>query len=494
MSVSLAVAACSSSSSGDTKTAVTASAAETPSAPTDTESPTTQAPTTEAATTTTTADACADATRLNPTTGWDDAVSTIQEWAAAGIDGAGDAATAMADVVDPPSVLSPLPWRATFGEEHLVAAVEAIGTINDTCDRNVVDLGSVQVGAALRPDGTVEAFDYVGGECTALDAIRADLLRFSCGDSGETRQFMLDPYTGGFFGANTLWGEGWFVVGDRALWWTDTEVPAQGLTPAGHRYDLHRAPLKGGDEEGVVLSLTGQDYSYVLTQSAGSQYFVDLESLDGTERLVVRDVDGAERFSAVHGGGGDTYVVLDDLVNAGAQTVDLRTLALTDPAYRQGSLDVCAGRIAVAPGVFGDGVTRVLTRTAGGLTVADLQMNETGHPLGDGLVSTDFNSSDIVYMGPDSSERWRIPYGIARSWTVFGDQLVIINDSDQVVAIDTATGQEGTLDPAAVAAIRNLLVNDDWVAVDHHTGLVVSEIDTDGTVRLDHVAACSTGA
>lgn len=483
--IALLLASCSGSSSP----------AATQPAPTTTVAATTAPTTTLAATTTTEAPPCEGAAAsLSAFPTIAEARELFESLSAKDVATADDVLGALDEISALPPRFNALLNRATFGDPAVADMIVAVDAVNEECGELIIDTTAVSsTGPVLAANGVATLTDFEGNSCEAGNPYSATMVGVYCDVDGTNVDHLLNPATGAMVPTQPTWGDDWFVVADRVLWWTTEEVPASGLTPAGRRFTLSSDSWLGGDAQ-VLTTLNGNDYSYALFSAAGRDNFVGLESLDGTERLVVRDLTGREVFGVEHEGVSDVYRLFDTIVNVGSQTVDLEQLALLDRAYRAGATDECAARTAIEPGFFDEGTTVVFSMTSAGLTTTVTGVNQRGYPLGDGVFGPEFSSSDLVHYGPDGTERWRIPYGIALSYTVFGDQLVIQNEADELVAVDTVTGTEGTLDPSREQALRNIMINSDWVMIDHLTGLVVSEIDSDGSLHITTVEACAVEA
>ena len=471
------------------------SPAATQPAPTTTVAATAAPSTTLAATTTTAAPPCEGASAsLSAFSTIAEARELFELLSANDVASADEVLNALDEISALPPRFNALLNRATFGDPAVVSMIAAVDAVNEECGELIIDTTSVSsTGPVLAANGVATLTDFDGNSCDAGNPYSATMVGIYCDVDGTNVDYLFDPATGALVQTQPTWPNDWFVVADRVLWWTTEEVPASGLTPAGRRFTLSSDSWLGGDAQ-VLTTLNGNDYSYALFSAAGRDNFVGLEMLDGTERLVVRDLAGQEVFGVEHEGVSDVHRLFDTIVNVGSQTVDLDRLTLLDRPYRPGATDECAERTAIEPGFFDEGTTVVLAMTSGGLTSTVTAINQRGFPLGDGLLGSDFNSSDLVYFGPDGTERWRIPYGVAQSYTVFGDQLVIQNTADELVAVDTATGAEGTFDPAREPVLRNIMINSDWVAIDHQTGLVVSEIDSDGSLHITTVPTCAVEA
>ncbi|MEQ1698993.1 MAG: hypothetical protein ABMA25_02735 [Ilumatobacteraceae bacterium] len=472
-----------------------ASPAATQPVPTTTVAVTAAPTTTLAATTTTAAPPCEGAAAsLSAFPTIAEVRELFQSLSANDVASADDVLGALDEITALPPRFNALLNRATFGDPAVADMIAAVDAVNEECGELIIDTTALSsTGPVLAANGVATLTDFDGNSCDAGNPYSATMVGLYCDVDGTNVDYLLNPATGAMVPTQPAWGDDWFVVADRVLWWTTEEVPASGLTPAGRRFTLSSDSWLGGDAQ-VLTTLNGTDDSYTMFSAAGRDNFVGLEMLDGTDRLVLRDLTGQEVFGVEHEGVSDVHRLFDTIVNVGSQTVDLERLVLLDKAYRPGATDECAARTAIEPGFFDEGTTVVLSMGPDGLTSVTTAINQRGFPLGDGVFGSDFSSFDLVYYGPDGAERWRIANDIALSYTVFGDQLVIQNAADELVAVDTATGTEATLDPSREQALRNIMINSDWVAIDHLTGLVVSEIDSAGSLHITTVEACAVEA
>lgn len=284
----------------------------------------------------------------------------------------------------------------------------------------------------------------------------------------------------------------WPYVTDGWMYWVEAdELPASGLNPARERARLLRAPTARPSESELLWTVEDEDSQIARLEIIGA-YEGNVLVLEG-----VYEPDATLR---VFGPGGDQIaeaagdmatrpvIVWPGIVQYGNVIVDLadatlRTVEPSSASYSDLGLegldwyrDACTGarfEHAAYPDLGAPltrwelGPGRTLTRTALGVGGRDSMGWADGSlpggllvPLGDGIVSMPSDrafSGDYEHFGPDGELRWQLPDGVVDRAQVLNGQLFVLTVSNELIAVDSASGEETEADPQMLEIAGALL-------------------------------------
>lgn len=236
------------------------------------------------------------------------------------------------------------------------------------------------------------------------------------------------------------------VVGDRYVWWETVDTPASGLDPPYRTLTLRSRSLTGGNEEDL-LELEGDQEAYADILYAWGLRFLSLEFLEGDSltggTVVLRDTEGAElaRFDEFDGFYDDREL-FDGIVGSDGLAIDVtRAEVVPDDAASISSVDPCT-QTGISWASYA-----IVHRDSDGLRVdrpipADLDANIDAVMTGDRLLGY---RDGLTAFAADGTPLWELPTDVATHWAVFGGIPFVVNDSEEVVPVDPATGTETTV-------------------------------------------------
>jgi hypothetical protein len=283
------------------------------------------------------------------------------------------------------------------------------------------------------------------------------------------------------------------IAGDRYVWWDEVEIPAAGLEPPGRSFTLRSQALDGSSSQ-ELLVLTGDEYAYVDLAGVWGSRILTVEAVDaeggGPEPLVLREADGTEvaRFES---DGGDAIEIFDGIVVGYELAVDVTRAELAPAVVAQLPASSGSGvdRCAQAGVVRGYDSLDVVRRGSAGIQVTSYAVPDV-YPVavvtGDRLLSSD--GAGLAAHGADGTLLWQLPYEVVDRWVVVGGTPFVLNPSQEVVAVDAATGQQAAVSGDLLDAGR-VLLNDGQLTVDSSTGMALL-VDRESRMRVAAIPEC----
>lgn len=472
--------------------------------------------------------------------------ATLEAAASEGIDGASSIADRMAALDPPPET----PWEAAGrlwwdggNEPEQVMRTVDHQTQTD-CGRPLLDEefwegfdelgprplgdGRIRVGSYGRPCSSSTWHGFWGAEQQPMTEDGVAILH--CDDPSEgvgLTVHLVDMQTGVVSEVpvpeRNAWtgrpGHGtwpWFTGG--WMYWVEAdEVDASGLDPARNRTQLFRAALESLSdtellyvaevEPGWYRNPDGPPASLeIVGAHEGRVLVVDTAREDVTLRIF--DTDGQQTTESVGVGAKNPVLAWPGVVQYGEHVVDLRRATMhtvesvsnvTFP-LEIWKRDACTGARFEHGGEFLQG--RPLVRweiDKDGLlssTVISLDSRPPSGPLvpmANGLLAIPTRGywGDWTYYSSSGDAVWELPGEVVDRGQVFDGQLFVMTVADELIAVDTATGEEGSADLATLA-VAEALLDDATLWIDPTTG--DAELRMDDDVQFLELEHCIPGA
>jgi hypothetical protein len=293
------------------------------------------------------------------------------------------------------------------------------------------------------------------------------------------------------------------ILGDRYVWWETVDIPARGLDPPSRQFTLRSRALDGSGDKQLVVLHGDQNASIGLAAAYGTRLIStepgppSTDGSFGTTSVVVRDVDGKEVLRIDDADGDDASEVFDGIYAVGDQLVDLSQgeLVPADAAVN-GSGDAQTTDTCAQAGLGGDELPyHIVRRGADGLKAtgtagtAGADTYPSAVAQGDHLLGQ--GNAGLTGYATDGSMLWELPSEVVNSWGVFGGMPFILNQSDEVVPVDPATGKETTVSDELLDA-ATVRLHGGRVAVDSSTGnvLLIDNAGDQPEARMVTVPEC----